>query len=106
MKLSLKALRRRDVQRLIIESVDLSLYIAHAEINGQRYLIADNNGRVLKTHNLIGMKEQLARVSAGECVLQQRSAYDEMVGSTLAAGENQLEVRLGPGYETLPPWQN
>lgn len=106
MKMSVKTLRRRDVQRLIIESVDLSLYIAHAEIDGLRYLIADDDGRVLKTPNLLGMKERLARVRARELVLQQRSAYDEMVGCARGGEDNQMEVRLGPGYESLPPWQH
>lgn len=106
MKLSLRELRRRQVQRLVIESVDLSLYIAHAEIDGQSHLLTDHRGGVLKTPNLLRMKELLAGIACEERVLRQRSAYDEMVGSGVPAGNNTLEVRLGPGYETLPRWQH
>ena len=38
MKLSLQALGKRRIDRLVIESVDLSLYIAHAEIAGRCHL--------------------------------------------------------------------
>lgn len=106
MKRSLSSLRRRPIERLVIESVDLSLYIAHAEVDGRSYLLTDDSGAILKTHNLLAMKERLAGLEAVERVLRQRSAYDEMVGSTVAAGDNTLEVRLGPGYETLPRWQH
>ena len=105
MKLTLRELRKRSVDRLLIESVDLSLYIAHAEVAGVRYLIADGSGRPLRTPNLLSMKEQLAKVDAGERVLLQRSAYDEMLGGP-AGGDNTLELPLQPGYETLPRWEH
>ncbi|MEE4278698.1 MAG: DUF6482 family protein [Halieaceae bacterium] len=106
MKKTLKALRGRRLDRLVIESVDLSLYIAHAEIDGERYLIADRANAVLKTRNLIAMKTALAELEAAECVLMQRSSYDEMVGQGFQPADNCLEVPLGPGFETLPPWQH
>ncbi len=106
MKRSIKSLRGQRVDRLLIESVDLSLYIAHAEIDGERYLIADNSGAPLKTQNLLDMKTALARLDAAERVLWQRSSYDEMVGQGYAPEDNSMEVRLGPGFETLPPWQH
>ena len=106
MKIALKALRRKSLDRLLIESVDLSLYIAHAECDGARYLITGDDGRPLKTANLMAMKERLAKLEAREYVLLQRSAYDEMVGQGFAGGDNCLEVRLGPGYESLPAWQH
>jgi hypothetical protein len=106
MKISLRALRRRRVDRLLIESVDLSLYIAHAEFDGQRHLIYGDDGRVLKTPNLMAMKEALLSVKAGERLLLQRSAYDEMVGQSFAPADNAMELPLGPGYESLPGWQH
>ena len=106
MKTSIKALRRRSIDRLIVESVDLSLYIAHAEIDGQRWLLTDNSGRILTTRNLLDMKTALVDLAAAERVLIQRSAYDEMVGQGFAPAEDALEVPLGPGFETLPPWQH
>jgi hypothetical protein len=106
MKLTLKALRKRRIDRLLIESVDLSLYIAHAEVDGQRFLISNTDGKTLKTRNLLEMKGHLATLQAPERVLIQRSSYDEMVGQNFAPADNQLEVVLGEGYETLPPWQH
>lgn len=101
MKLSLQALGKRRIDRLVIESVDLSLYIAHAEIAGRRHLIIGPNGKTLKTRNLLDMKRALASLHARERVLIQHSAYDEMLGQTVASADNRLEIRLGPGFETL-----
>lgn len=106
MKITLKALRRKTVDKLLIESVDLSLYIAHAEIGAERYLITDADGRALKTPNLMAMKEALLAIDARRRVLLQRSAYDEMVGQGFEPADNALEIPLGPGYESLPGWQH
>lgn len=106
MKTTLKALKGRQIQRLLIESVDLSLYIAHAEIDEQRLLIAAPDGSVFKTRNLLDMKSALASLKADALVLIQRSSYDEMVGQSFPPGDNQLEIILGEGYERLPPWQH
>ena len=100
-KLSLQALGKRRIDRLVIESVDLSLYIAHAEIAGRRHLIIGPDGKTLKTRNLLDMKRALARLHARERVLIQHSAYDEMLGQTVASADNRLGIRLGPGFETL-----
>lgn len=118
MRISLTTLRRfgngrrghdaqsPSIERLIIESVDLSLYIAHAVINGQRRLITDADARPLKTSNLMAMKALLRDIDAPERVLQQRSAYDEMVGREQDSSDNCLEIPLGEGYESLPVWRH
>ncbi|MFK7828336.1 MAG: DUF6482 family protein [Congregibacter sp.] len=106
MKITLRALRRQYVDKLVIESVDLSLYIAHAIYDGQRHLIVERDGKPLKTKNLLEMKSALSAVDAGVVVMQQRSAYDEMVGHSFDPAENQMEIPLAPGFETLPPWQH
>ena len=106
MKIALKKLRKQRVDRLIIESVDLSLYIAHAEFDGQRRLICDGAGGVLKTANLMAMKTLLVDIDARERVLSQRSAYDEMVGQGFEPADNRMEIPLGPGFETLPTWEH
>ncbi|MEM9316376.1 MAG: DUF6482 family protein, partial [Pseudomonadota bacterium] len=72
MKRTVKSLRGQRLDRLLIESVDLSLYIAHAEIGGERYLIAESDGSTLKTQNLLDMKTALSRLDAAERVLWQR----------------------------------
>jgi hypothetical protein len=106
MKATLKSLRGKRIERLRIESVDLSLYIAHAQTEGREVLLADPDGRILKTRNLLEMKEKLAPLKAEALVLTQRSPYDEMVGQGFAGADNSMEIRLGPGYESLPPWRH
>jgi hypothetical protein len=106
MKATLKELRTKAIDRLVVESVDLSLYIAHAEIGGQRLRIVEADGKALKTRNLLDMKSALAKLTAGEMVMVQRSAYDEMVGQRFVPADNAMEIPLGPGFETLPPWEH
>jgi hypothetical protein len=106
MKRTLKSLRGMRIDRVLIESVDLSLYIAHAEVGATRYLIADADGSPLKTQNLLAMKTAVAVLDAAQCVLVQRSSYDEMVGQGFEPADNRMEIPLGPGFETLPPWQH
>lgn len=105
MKISIKELQRQSViSKVTIESVDLSLYIAHAAVNGKVYLLADADGGVLKTRNLLAMKEQLLGLAINELVLQQRSAYDEMVGHTSPPVDNAMEVSLAPDLYPTPGW--
>ncbi|GAB5413637.1 MAG: hypothetical protein Cons2KO_12400 [Congregibacter sp.] len=106
MKISVKKLRRQNIQRLLIESVDLSLYIAHAEIDEQRYIIAGEDGKPLKTRNLLEMKQALASLKSEERVMIQRSAYDEMVGQPFPRADNCMELPLAPGFESLPTWEH
>ena len=105
MKVSIKDLRRREgIAKVIIESVDLSIYIARAVIDGREYLVSDVDGSVLKTRNLMAMKEQLDGLSIAEMVLLQRSAYDEMVGHIAEPVDNAMEVRLSADLYPVPKW--
>ncbi|MEM6301257.1 MAG: DUF6482 family protein [Pseudomonadota bacterium] len=104
MKITLSELKDLPIEKLIIESVDLSLYIAHALVNGERRLIAQRDGTTLKTKNLLEMKKKLRPLHAPSTVLTQRSSYDEMVGQGFPPSDNTMEITLGPGFETLPAW--
>lgn len=106
MKIALKELgkRKADIEKLIIESVDLSLYIARVLIDGTERVIADADGKILKTHNLLAMKRELKKFGEIEMVLRQASAYDEMVGAKFEPSDNTMEVSLG--REPLPEWQH
>lgn len=108
MKLSVKRLRLRGAEKLIVESVDLSLYIAMAVVDGRECLVTTGDGRPLRTRNLLDMKRELAGIAAPERVLRQRSAYDEMIGHSWQAADNALELPLGElapaaDSEVLPP---
>lgn len=106
MKLTLKEIKRTpNIDRFVIESVDLSLYIAFVQINGEEHLIADNKGKPLKTTNLLSMQRQIKQFGQIEVVLRQRSAYDEMVGrGAQQMGDNTMELSLG--NQPLPEWLN
>lgn len=106
MKIALSALRGRAVQQLVIESVDLSLYIAQAQIDGDSYLVTDSDGKPLKTRNLLSMRRHFADVTVAACVLRQRSAYDEMIGHGSRTDDNVLEIPLSPGLQPLPAWEH
>ena len=104
MKVSISDLDNLSITEVIIESVDLSLYIAHARIAGQEYVIADRQGKVFKTRNLLEMQRMLRRVVTCDFFLRQRGAYDEMVGHAHQAADNVMELPLG--REPLPEWLN
>ena len=103
-RVSVSDLGNLGITEVIIESVDLSLYIAHARIAGQEHVIADRHGKVLKTRNLLEMQRMLRRSVTCEFFLRQRSAYDEMVGHAHQAADNIMELPLG--REPLPEWLN
>lgn len=105
-KITLKELKKQAglIEQWIVESVDLSLYIAHARINGEERVIAENEKKILKRHNLLEMKRVLKAVAGCEIILRQRSAYDEMVGHSHPAAANTLEISLGDA--PLPEWLN
>ena len=104
MKVSINDLETLAVSELVIESVDLSLYIAHALIAEKEYVIVDQKGKVLKTRNLLEMQRALRKVATCEFYLRQRSAYDEMVGHSHHAVDNSMKLPLG--REPLPEWLN
>lgn len=106
MKITVKDLKSQPLDRILVESVDLSLYIAHAEIQGHRRLIVDGQGKPLKTRNLLDMKSALASLRGTEMVLIQSSAYDEMVGHSFSQRDNAMEISLAPGFESLPSWEH
>ena len=105
-KLKLKEIRQKSaIDRFIIESVDLSLYIAFVQVDGVEHLIADNTGKPLKTTNLLSMQRQIKQFGQVESILRQRSAYDEMVGRpSQVAADNTMEISLGS--QPLPEWLN
>lgn len=105
MKISIKELQRYDaIEKVVIESVDLSLYIARVLVRDEEYLLADATGGTLKTRNLLDMKEQLAGLPISEMALVQRSAYDEMVGHASEPVDNAMEVSLSPELYPTPKW--
>lgn len=104
MKISVRDVKKRadNIDKVFIESVDLSLYIARALLDGEERVIAENNGKLLKTTNLLAMKRSIKALVDCELVLRQQSAYDEMVGHSYGANNNTMELSLG--NQPLPEW--
>ena len=84
MKIHLKELKKQSqrIEVFIVESVDLSLYIAHARIDGEERVIAEDDRRLLKRHNLLAMKRILKGIAACEIRLRQRVPTMKWWGTT------------------------
>jgi hypothetical protein len=107
MKITLQQLQASaSVERVVIHSIDCSLYIARATVAGVEKVVTDNSGATLKTRNLLDMKQHLVGVPVAELLLQQQSAYDEMVGQPAREADNTLQVSLSPECYPTPDWQH
>lgn len=106
MKITLRELRGCQVQKLVIESVDLSLYIAQATVDDDVRLVVGEDGKPLKERNLLGMKRHFAGITVDACILRQRSAYDEMIGHSWQAADNTLEIPMTTAAQPLPDWEH
>lgn len=82
------------LDKLTIHSLDLALYQASVEVDGERYSVMDNSGKRLVTHSLVEMQKRCRKLNATQQVLRHESAYDEMVGGPEKGSTNALEVPL------------
>ncbi|MFA5548515.1 MAG: DUF6482 family protein [Porticoccaceae bacterium] len=89
------------IPRVIIHSLDASIYQVSVEIDGSERPLWETPERLLSRRNLTALRELFAGLAIGALVLRQRSAYDEMVGQPLREGANTLEVPLDTRTYTL-----
>jgi len=82
------------IDKLIYHSVDLSLYMVSAIIDGKEQYITENSGDYLRAPNLIELQKQLQGIKAQKTVLRHSSPYDEMIGGPDKPNSNTLEVPL------------
>ena len=82
------------IEKVIIHSLDLSLYQASAVVDNEQYYITDNKNRLIRATSVIAMQKILSNVKTGNMVLQQNSAYDEMIGLPASSGSNSMEVPI------------
>lgn len=103
MKITLQQLQHSvGVSRIVVHSLDFSIYLAYAEFGQDAFLVTEPDGKPLRTSNLTAMKQRLAGVAAPALYLRQQSAYDEMVGQPLRRGANTLEVPLSRDWGDFP----
>lgn len=82
------------IEKVIIHSLDLSLYQASAVIDNEQYYITDNKNRLIRATSVIAMHKILSNVKTINTVLQQSSPYDEMIGLPQSSGANIMEVPI------------
>lgn len=78
----------------IVHSVDQALYQVTVWIEGEEFLLTENNGKTFRRHSLNEVREALQFLPIQQAKLRQTSAYDEMIGQPLRVGDNALEVPL------------
>jgi hypothetical protein len=90
----------RDVLRsgrsshLVIHSLDQALYQVMVRIDGQEFLLTENDGRAFRRNSLNAVREALQVLPVATLTLRQCSAYDEMIGQPSRTCDNALEVPL------------
>ena len=82
------------IDKLVYHSLDQSLYQVSVIIEGEESYISDDNGKLLRSHNLNELQKKMRKIKAKKTVLRQDSAYDEMIGGTIKISANTLEVPL------------
>lgn len=98
MKITLQALRKRKeptIEKVIIHSLDQALYQVSVILDDKERYLADNNGQLLRSHNVLSLQAMFDGIKVEQMVLRQQSAYDEMIGQPGLSGSNTLEVPLG-----------
>lgn len=94
MKIVFDELASKNIQALIIQSLDCSLYRAIVVIDNDEYVVYKDDKPFVR-RNLVVLREAFAHLRIERRVLRQESAYDEMVGQAVKSSSNRLEVPLG-----------
>lgn len=105
MKYFYSELEFHSIDKLIICSLELALYQAFVVIDGEEHAVWESGKKILRTRNLIEMREKFAPFNIGTTVLRHDSPYDEMVGQPVSSG-NRMEVPLGVNPYAVPKWLN
>ena len=79
---------------LLIQSRDPEIYLAEADVSGERYAVLSESGQRLMTRSLGAMKRALADVQYGAAALRHHSSFDEMIGNPVAGRDLALEIPL------------
>ena len=96
MTISLRQLKKRKtLDKVIIHSLDLCLYQASVLVEDEEQFVTDNNGKLLRSHNVLAFQAMFEPFVVKAFVMRHQSAYDEMVGQPLRQGSNVLEVPFG-----------
>lgn len=96
MKMALSKLEKYFyIDKLVVHSLDLSLYQVSVVVDDQEFYVTDDNGEFLRAFSILELQRACSKLKVEKHVLRHQSAYDEMVGTSQRKGSNQLEVPLG-----------
>ena len=102
MKLFYKDLASSPIEKLVINSLEQSLYQALVVIDGEEQLVWHDERKTLTTRSLSAMRELFEAFEVAEVVLRHESSYDEMIGLGSADGGTRMEVPLGKSIYPQP----
>lgn len=83
------------IDKVIIHSLDCSLYQASIIIDGEEHYLTDKKGKMLRSFNLLSFQAMFQPFTVTEMVMRHQSAYDEMIGQSTRIESNAMEVPLG-----------
>ena len=83
------------LQKVVMHSLDMALYQASVVINNVEYFVLDPQGERLRAHSPLHIQKLFDHIAYQHMVLRHTSAYDEMCGQAVNAGNNTLEVSYG-----------
>ena len=95
MKVLFNNLSNYKIQKLAIISIEQALYQASVVIEDEEHLVWENDKAILRSRNLISLRQLFEKLEVDEVVLRQESAYDEMIGQPSKDSNNRMEVPLG-----------
>ncbi|WP_305819292.1 DUF6482 family protein [Photobacterium leiognathi] len=82
------------IDKLVVHSLDLSLYQASVVIDDQEHYITNEKGDYIRAISILEIQKMCRRLKVKSWVLRQQSAYDEMIGMPYGKQDNTLEVPL------------
>lgn len=86
---------RKQIDKVVIHSHDLSLYLVSVFLDGEEHYVVDRKNKPIREFSKQKLQALFQHHVVAEMVLRQQSAYDEMIGQPLRDGENTLEVPIG-----------
>tara|TARA_R110001583_G_scaffold188926_1_gene351493 strand:- start:2522 stop:2845 length:324 start_codon:yes stop_codon:yes gene_type:complete len=83
------------ISKVIMHSLDMSLYQVSVLLDGAEHYVTDDKGVLLRSFKILELQALFESLPVEQMVLRQQSAYDEMINQPMRQGSNMLEVPLG-----------
>ncbi len=89
------------LEKVIIESLEQSLYRLDVVIGGHTYYVNESPGKSLTRRSIADIQSLLTPYIIHKMYLRQVSPYDEMMGQDISPSSNELLVPLGNFFDDL-----